>query len=94
MSGVPPGLAIREGLDFYARRPPSWRVVHEPTGMTVVRDCRTCKEAREVAGRLGPVCDWSRPGPEVAADAVAREAMLAAQRDVWGPETRKQRARP
>ncbi len=91
---VPPGLAIREGLDFHGHRPPSWRVVHELTGMTVVRDCRTCKEARDVAERLGPVCDWTRPGPEVVADAAARAATLAAQSDVWDPETKKQRARP
>ncbi len=94
MSDVSPGLAIREGLDFYGRRPPSWRVVHEPTGRTLVKDCVTHKQARDVAERLGPACDWTRPGPEIAADAVARAATLAAQRDVWEPETRKQRTRP
>lgn len=69
-----------------------WDVVHDDSGLPVVRDCRTRTEAAEVADALARHADWAGTAEQLEVDPRARRAALRLQSAVWAPRVRKARA--
>ena len=57
---VAPGLCGGRNPAYGTYGLRKWAVFHAPSA-TIVRGTKTLRAARELAGRLAPICDWTKP---------------------------------